>query len=359
MLIAAAVYSLLSPIATSAAGQWSVTPRGAVVLIEGSVAGIREFSGVTYLGASPAGAERFAAIQDDGNQIVTFDVAVAADGELQSARTVGRLAIAPAADYEGLVFTGAARNTIFVCEETTPGIYEHSLASGERLKKVELPRVFATRRTNRGLESLARSASGRRMWTANEEALAADGAASTLDRGTVVRLQRMDDDGAHTSLGSQFAYRVEAIHAGTKPQCSGLVELTLLPDDTLIALERSFNRGAFPPFCTSIFQVVFTGATDISGPLYADGLAGKNYQPVVKKLLWSGAIGGVAGSGNNVEGLTLGPQLASRNWLLLGVADNGGIGPTMIVSFELANAGAPTAGDHNRDRHVDAADYTR
>ncbi|MEX2316936.1 MAG: esterase-like activity of phytase family protein [Pirellulales bacterium] len=323
---------------------WTVTPRGAVALTAGSVTGIQEFSGVTYLGPADGGLERFAAIQDDGNLIVVFDVSVAADGALKSATAVGKRSIAPAADYEGIVFTGATRNTVFVSEESTPGVHEHSLVTGRRLQTVAVADIYSSRRSNKGFEALARSASGGVMWTVNEEALRSDGPIATQDASTVVRLQRIADSGTGTTAGPQYAYRVEPIHAGGIGAASGVTELVMLPDDTLLSLERSSIAG-MPLFRSSIFAIDFDGATDISGAEFADGLVGKGYTPVRKKQLWSGQIGGAAGQGANFEGLTVGPRLANGNWLLLGVIDNGGPGAaTPIVSFELVPSAANRTG---------------
>ena len=69
----------------------------------------------------------------------------------------------------------------------SPKVYEYTLAkSGKHLQVVEMPPVFKTQVFNRGLESLTRRADGKEMWTANEEALTADGPQSTTSAGTVV-----------------------------------------------------------------------------------------------------------------------------------------------------------------------------
>jgi hypothetical protein len=348
--------AILALVARGADADWTVTPRGSVSLNEGGVTGIQEFSGVTYMGPAAGGLERFAAIQDSGNQLVTFDVSFSGNGTLNSAQAISARSLAPGSDDEGIVFTGRTRNTVFVSEETTPGVHEHNLATGARLQTVTLSSVFGTRRSNRGFESLTRSLSGGVMWTANEEALTIDGPTSTPALGTIVRLQRMLDDGAKTTAGPQYAYRVEPVHAGGTSPASGLVDLVMLPDDTLLSLERSANTS-LPPFRSSIHKIRFDGATDISGPEFDSGLASAAFNPVFKTELWSGQIGGAAGVGANVEGLTLGPALGNGRWLLLGVVDNGGSGATAVVSFELALAGAVAAGDYNRDGSVNKADY--
>jgi hypothetical protein len=341
----------------SAQGGWTVTPRGSVSLGAGPVSGIRELSGVTYLGPQPGGLERFAAIQDENRRIIVFDVAFAANGAINSATAVSAVTITGGPDFEGIAYTGPARNSVFVSEENTPTIREFSLVGGGLLQSVALPEVFENRRDNRGLEALTRSFGGDTMWTANEEALTVDGPASTQAAGTQVRLQRMNDDGASVELGPQFAYLTDPIHSGSSPDRNGVPDLVMLPDDTLLVLERSRN-GGFPPFLSSIYRVDFAGATDVSQPPFDSGLISESFAPVMKNQLWSGQIGGVLGSGHNVEGIGLGPQLANGNWVLLGVADNGGSGGNPIVSFELSLGGCSLAGDYNCSGAVDDSDYT-
>ena len=337
---------------------WTVTPRGSVALTAGSVTGIREFSGVTYMGHVPgptvAGLHRFAAIQDSGNQIVLFDVGITSNGTLAGATAVSKRTISPGADYEGIVFTGAARNTVFVSEEGTPGVHEHNLTTGERLQSAALPAVFQNFVANKSLESLTRSVDGDEMWTANEEALVPDGAPATASSGTTVRLQKLADQSGTLSTGSQFAYTVDPIHTTTMPNRSGLVDMVMLPDDTLLALERS-AAATLPAFRSRIYQVNFGGATDTSAAQFNTGLAGKTFTPVGKTQLWSGQVDGAVGT--NLEGITLGPSLPNGNWLLLGVVDNAGEGATTIAAFELSLTGNATAGDFNRDGKVDQSDY--
>ena len=155
----------------SAHAGWTLTPRGSVSLAAGPVAGIRELSGLTYLGPQAGGLQRFAAIQDENRQIVVFDVSFAANGAIVAATGVSGLTITGGPDYEGIAYTGTARNSVFVSEENTPTIREFRLSDGAVLQTISLPAVFQQTRANRGLESLTRSVDGSTMWTANEECL--------------------------------------------------------------------------------------------------------------------------------------------------------------------------------------------
>ncbi len=341
--------------AAAAAADWTITARNVTPLSTGSVSGVFELSGVTYLGPSSGGLYRFAAIQDDDEQVVVFDVGLGADASLVSATAVSGLSLqAPDRDYEGIAFTGDARGTVFISEEQSPGVHEFDLSTGEELQSVSIPSVFTNVRDNRGFESLTRSLDGTTMWTANEEALTVDGPAATETLGTTVRLLRMDDSGTSVTVGPQFAYEVDPVH-GASPDRSGVADLVMLPGDELLVLERSKANATLPFVENRIYQVDFSGATDVSVAPYAAGLDGESYSPVGKSLLWSGAVGSILGA--NMEGLALGPQLASGNWLLLGVVDNGGSGSNPIVAFELAQTGCPLTGDYDCSGAVGEEDY--
>jgi hypothetical protein len=350
-----ALWAWLALVATvDARADWTISPRGSVALTENGVTGILEFSGVTYVGPTASGLHRFAAIQDSGNQIVFFDIGASANGTINAATAVHARSLAPAADYEGIAFTGSERNSVFVSEEGTPGVHEHSLSTGARLQSAPLPAVYHNDRANKSLESLTRSLDGRALWTGNEEALTPDGPPSSATGGTFVRLQKFTELEAALVAGPQFAYAVDPIHTTINPNRSGLVDLVMLPDDGLLALERS-AAAALPAFRNRVYQIGVSGATDTSAGEFADGLADKTFTPVVKTLRWSGQVGGAQGT--NMEGLALGPALESGNWLLVGVVDDGGSGATTIASFELAITGTAAAGDFNRDGVVDRADY--
>jgi len=227
-------------------------------------------------------------------------------------------------DYEGIAYTGATRNSVFVSNESTspsppPAIYEFSLTNPSTLlQTINMPAVFANRRDNRGLESLTRRPDGTEMWTANEEALTVDGPVATASAGTVVRLQRLAVSGNTVTPAQQYAYVVDPIHSGLgTPDRSGLSDLVELPDGTLLALERSAIVG-LPVFQSRIYQISLGGATDVSQGALANGLIGQTYTPVTKTLLFSSTS-----IGENFEGLALGPQLPSGNYSLLGVCDSG------------------------------------
>lgn len=272
--------------AGTAQAVWTLVPRGSVVLDTAQVVSVAEMSGVTYLGSAD-GVHQFAAVQDDGGQLVRFTAGFDTNGAIQSAVGTSTLAFGANLDFEGIAYTNPTRQSVFVSAENTPTIYEYSLADGMQLQTVAPPPAFDQQRSNRGLESLTRSLGGTRMWTANEEALSIDGPLATPAAGTTVRLQQFDVMGDELAATRQFAYEVDPIHLGTNPDRSGVADLVEMPNGALLVLERS-AASFIPPFENRIYEVDLSGATDTSASEFDTGLAGQSYAPAGKSLLWSG-----------------------------------------------------------------------
>jgi len=295
-------------------------------------------SGVTWLGG-----DKFAAVMDGSNHLVLLKVTFKRDGSIDQASVAGGVTVPTSRDYEGIAYTNDQRNSVFLSTEATPpppALYEYSLATGKLLQTLAMPPVFMHQVDNRGLESLTRRPDGKELWTANEEALSVDGPVSSRSAGTVVRLVQFVVAEDLLKPTHQYAYVVDPIHTGLgEPVQSGLSDLVVLPDGTLLTLERSAIEG-LPIFETRIYQVDLTGATDVSQGSLAAGLQGQNYTPVKKKLLLS-----TTKIGENLEGLCLGPELSADHRALLGVVDSGDpVSKNTLVAFELIEpAPLPTA----------------
>jgi len=324
---------------------------------------VRQMSGVTYVGPV-GGAHRFVAAEQNKGELVQFDVTLNASGGITAIGNVTAIPIALLLDFEGVAFTNAARNSVFLSDEGGPGVREINLSTGMLAQPaIAIPAVFANRRGNRGFESLARTPDATVMWTANEQALTVDGDESTPFSGTTVRLLKLNVAGIAVTAGPQYAYVVEPIHGTStfqSPQ-SGLSDLVAMPDGVVLALERSVVFGT-PLYLNRIFEINFAGATDVSIGGLANGLTGQSYSPVAKQLLWSGAADGA--SGQNLEGLALGPRLANGSWVLIGVVDDGNSGSSdadpvsnnTVVAF---TATANPSADFDADGDVDGADFLR
>ncbi|MCK5438471.1 MAG: esterase-like activity of phytase family protein [Gemmatimonadetes bacterium] len=241
-------------------------------------------------------------------------------------------------DREGVVYDRST-GTIWIANEqagsdmTMPSIAQHSLETGAMTDLViasceSALHVFCNIRVNQALESLTRSLDGSEIWTANEQALIVDGGPPTTSEGAVVRLQRLTS--ALQPL-AQYAYVTAPLSGTTPPRIiewgiSGVVELLVLTPGTLLALERAVVGGPAgePTVRVRLYEVDFSGATDISRSPWASGLidAGQPYSPVQKRLLIE--LTGETGpeSNFNFEGLALGPRLENGDHSLILVADN-------------------------------------
>ena len=341
----------------ASAANWSVSRVNHLTLTPPAGVTVAEMSGVTYLGPA-VGGRRFLAAQQMHGALLQFDLTLSPAGALTAISNIASIPISLPHDFEGIAYANVARNSVFLSEESDEGgprVWEVSLATGDSLQTVTSPTVFtANMRPNLGFESLARSPDGTTMWTANEQALTVDGPIATASAGTLVRLLRLDVAGNSVAPAGQFVYEVEPIHGGSafgSPQ-SGLSDLVALPDGTLLALERSVAFTS-PLYLNRVYEVDFSGATDVSVGGPANGLNGQSFTPVGKDLLWSGPADG--GSGQNLEGLTLGPQLANGDWVLIGVVDDGDdFSGNTIVAF---TAAANPSADFDADGDADGADF--
>lgn len=359
LLIAGGLASRLA-----AAEPIAVAPRGSVALPatavdqHGASFAVSGLSGLAHRGGG-----LFTAAMDNSNQLVHLDVQLAADGSIAAATVLGGLTLSQSADYEAIAYSNASRGSVWLADEGAPRLDEFDLATGERLRSLAAPAVFAHLRGGFGWESLARRVGGAELWTANEQALSVDGGISSPTAGTTVRLLRYVAAGDGYEPAEQYAYPVDPWHAGDSPltsaERSGLVELVQLPDGTLLALERSLAIGDLtsPPYENRLYQLDFTAATNVAA---LSALSGATYTPVAKHLVWSGAAAGAGGM--NMEGLAVGPRLANGHLTLLGIVDDGGssdpLSMNTLVAFEITtDVGTPsTIGDANLDGAVDEAD---
>lgn len=314
---------------------------------------ITGLSGITWLGD-----DRYAAIMDNSDTLLLFTLPVAVDGMPGAPRDIRLVTLAERHDYEDVAVCPeplreriAARQVrrgladpgqcLLVAEEDTPAIRAVSLADGGLLGVIPIPEIFATRRPNRGLESLDIEPDGRHIWTANEEALEADGPPARIDGGTVVRLAKIpipEPGEDRREEPRQLAYVVDPPHRFVRvfagEPLSGVAAVTGLGDGRLLVLERSGCPG-LPPFENRIYLVDTREATDVT-PVTRD-LAARPEDHLPKTLLWQEPLG------CNMEGLCLGPNLRGTSRAVLGIADNNGIGtPNQVIAFVLDDA--PAAG---------------
>ncbi len=279
-------------------------------------------SGIGY-----AGGTQFYAVNDSGGVMQPATISVdPSDGSINSASFSSDVHLG-CSDLEGIDYN-AAHNSVFVSDETGATVQEYTLA-GSNLSIAPVPHVFRGYRGNRSLESVTIRGNGLEMWTCNEEALyntnstpvIDDGPASTENNGTTVRLQRFTRSNVHDDwvADGQWAYLTEPWGGDsglTDAELSGVSDLCVLPDGTLLVLERRLNGSALA-LENHIFQVDFSGATDVSS---ITSLNGATYTRVSKTLLWDDSFS----STYNFEGLCLGPRLNGDALSLIMIADGDG-----------------------------------
>ena len=225
-------------------------------------------------------------------------------------------------DIEGLA-RDPIDGSIWLTDEREGSIGQYDPKTGMRLGGVvELPAVMRGSRRDFGMESLTIGRDGLSMWTCSEESLRADGPRSTRKQGTDVRLTRLvrEMGTVNWKAAGQWVYRTDPIAGGPwynaeNEECSrsGISELCLLEDGTLLVLEREFSVVLVPRFRCRIYEVDLSNATDVlSYPSVKDvpGLV-----RVEKRLIFETT--GFA----MYEGMCTGPKLTDGSRLLVLVSD--------------------------------------
>ncbi len=277
-------------------------------------------SGICY-----AGGTQYYAVDDSGGLMQPATISINPSSGAITAASFDSAITLGGTDLEGIDYN-PANNSVWVSDETGATIREYSLENADYLSSVAVPPIFASYRANYSLESLTVRGDGLEMWTCNEEALydtspvVDDGPLSTDNNGSVVRLQRFTRSSVYGDwvADGQWAYLTESFEADsgfTSAERSGVSDLCLLPDGILLVMERTLGYSSFiPHFENRIYEINFTGATDVSA---ITSLNGAPYTRVIKTQRWSKDFG----TSYNFEGLCLGPRLDDGSLSLMMIAD--------------------------------------
>ena len=295
------------------------------------VSELSRFTGPIDLSSvSMVGGDRYLAASDSDGLLAELELGIdRMTGRLTGFRCVRTTRLAGAVDAEGAAYDPLTGH-VWIADEADVSIREYDL-SGIRRRELEIPPVFRKSRPNLSFEALALSADGLTLWTCNEEALACDGERSTRGRGSFVRLARFVRASAANSWrpAGQWVYRTGKVKGGPfrGVTASGVSDLALLPDGTLLVLEREMSKTLLPRFRCRIDQVDFTGATDVSE---LDSLAGADWTPVRKTRIYEEMTGRA-----NYEGICVGPTLAGGSVILVLVSDGDGPATEDVMTLRL------------------------
>jgi hypothetical protein len=255
----------------------------------------------------------------------------------------GNTPLAPnVSDTEGIALTN--NGNVFISSEgvfgspnVQPFINRFNLTTGQQNLIEPIPAQFVASadstfgiRDNRGFESLTIAPDQRFLFTATENALEQDGAASTTNSGSPCRILKYDL--TTNSAGPQYLYNTD--------NRNGISEILAIDDNTLLVLERSVINSS-PSL--KLYQVSLTGATDISAYNSLSSAPG-SVTPVQKTLvadLLSTQFISAGFRPDNFEGMTFGPTLPNGNRTLILTSDNnfgqnGVLNSTRIAAFEIS-----------------------
>ena len=246
-------------------------------------------------------------------------------------------------DPEGLTLTKSGELVVtsegIAARGISPWVRQYAL-DGTFVGDLPVPDAFQPTspthgvRQNLAFEAAAVAPNGRHLFVGMEGALVQDGPAATLTGGSASRILRYNL--APTRLDGQYVYFTDPVAEAPVPPTAfavnGLVELLPFNDQFMLSMERSFSVGAPGTGNTiKLNAVAFPGADDVNG---LDSLAGTlgSVRPVEKTLLLDLRTLGIPL--DNVEGMTIGPDLPDGRRSLVLVSDNN-FAPTQFTQFLL------------------------
>lgn len=175
------------------------------------------------------------------------------------------------------------------------------------------PKNAAGRQPNRGMEGLAISPDGTKLFGIMQSPLIQDGGLNEKNERVGLNCRVLEIDIA-TKKTREFVYRLDA-------PANGVSEIVAVSATEFLVLERD-GLGGTDAKCKKLFHIDLTGATDVSGA----AVLPKDAAPAKKKLFLDllDKRHGIAGKDcpEKFEGLAFGPDLPDGRRLLLVTADN-------------------------------------
>jgi hypothetical protein len=252
--------------------------------------------------------------------------------------------------------------TLFVADEYGPVIYEF-FSNGKRKRSLPVPSRFQApkpgrspedelpphnrvgRQPNRGMEGLAISPDGTKLFGIMQSPLIQDGGIDERNArvGLNCRILELEVSGGKSR---EFVYPLD-------DAANGVSEMLAVNDHEFLVLERD-GKGGKDAVCKRIFHIDLADATDVSriDSLPRDGLP--NGVKAVHKKLFLDLLAkpyGIAGNHcpEKFEGLAFGPDLPDGRHLLLVTADNDFLPdrPFLIYAFAVSKTDLPNLQHQN------------
>lgn len=248
--------------------------------------------------------------------------------------------------------------TFFVSDEYGPFVYEFN-AAGRRLRSLPVPAKFSItnpsatsateisgntsgRQANRGMEGLAISPDGTKLFGFMQNALLQDGALNGAGSraGTWNRIVEFDlQSGTATR---EFAYPLD------NPSKNGVNEILAISDHEFLVIERD-GAGGTKAVTKKIFKIDLAGATDVSGMASLPQTGALSGAVAVSKSPFLDLVDpafGLAGASfpEKIEGLAFGPDLPDGRRLLVVTSDNDFVATndTQFWAFAIEAAALPS-----------------
>jgi hypothetical protein len=244
---------------------------------------------------------------------------------------------------------------LFISDEYGPYLYEFN-REGKRVRSFALPAKFAVgkpsavagdelppgnasgRQSNRGMEGLAISPDGTKLYGIMQSPLIQDGGldAANARKGLNIRILEVDTTSGATR---EFLYPLDA--AG-----NGVSEIVAVNGQEFLVLERDGRAGTEAAF-KKLFKISIAGATDMSSTTLPQTGIPNGVTPVTKSLFLDmlDPAYGLAGANfpEKLEGLEFGPNLPDGRHLLLVSVDNDFVAdrPGCFYAFAIDPADLP------------------
>lgn len=203
-------------------------------------------------------------------------------------------------------------------------------------------------RDNHGFEGLAIALDGARLWAVAESPLLQDDNLPTAEHGARSRVIEFEASGGSYRPVRELVYPIDRaaipswLGKSVEIVDQGVSELTMLPDGTLLSLERAFVRDGMRRSANviRIFALDLTGADDVSAVESLRDAPGA--RPIHKVLVrdmmtLTAGLPPALATLENFEAMAPGPRLPLGSSLLLMTDDN--FSPRQVTAAVLLNTG--------------------